>query len=193
MSEAKELISKIGRQENLAGSTVSLELHRSIFETDTWRDLPVMEDLELAWREYAECQNIIPNLTETRDRSSKDAIQSFTRCLDDGVIPPPETLYLINEALCRYLAANGDLSLDEGFFGRTHKKHLSYAFTYGAYTQRMKAFPTFLAVSKIKDKRVSQIDIAEEFLTWNRGDDTDPETFLRRWRRWRQASAEWAE
>jgi hypothetical protein len=193
MSKAKELISEVQRQENLAGSKESLELHRSIFESDAWRNFPVMESLELAWQEYAQSQTTIPDLAETRDRSSRDAIQSFTRCLEDGVIPPPETLYLINGALCRYLAANGDLSMDEAFFGRKHKKHLSYAFTYGAYTQRMKAFSTFLEISKIKDKRVSQVDIAEEFLTWSRSDDTDPETFLRRWRRWRKASAEWAE
>lgn len=193
MNTQECLLEELHQRENLTGSQKSLELYRSIFEGCALRDLPVMEDLELAWREYAECQNIIPDLVETRNRSSKDAIQSFTRCLDDGVIPPPETLYLINEALCRYLAANGDLSLDEGFFGRTHKRHLSYAFTYGANTRRMKVFSTFIAVSKLKDKRVSQVDIAEEFLTWSKGDDTDPETFLRRWRRWRQASAEWAE
>lgn len=115
MSEAKELMRKIGRQENLAGAKESLELHRSIFEGDAWKNLPVMESLELAWQEYAQSQTTIPDLAKTRDRSSRDAIQSFTRCLDDGAIPPPETLNLINEAFSRYLAANGDLSLDEGF------------------------------------------------------------------------------
>ena len=193
MTEAKELVSKIGRQENLAGATESFELHRSIFEGDAWRNLPVMESLELAWQEYAQSQTTIPDLAENRDRRSRDAIQSFTRCLDDGVIPPPETLCLINEALCRYLAANGDLSLDEGFFGSPHKKHSSYAFACGSNTDRMEAFTTFLTVSKFEDARVSQVNIAEEFLKHNNDDETDPETFLRLWRRWRQASNRWAE
>ena len=193
MSEAKELMSKIGGQENLAGATESLELHRSIFEGDAWKNLPVMESLELAWQEYAQSQTTIPDLAKTRDRSSRDAIQSFTRCLDDGAIPPPETLNLINEAFSRYLAANGDLSLDEGFFGSPHKKHSSYAFAYGSNTDRMKAFSTFLSVSKIEDARASQVNIAEEFLKYNNDDEADPETFLRLWRRWRQASANWAE
>ena len=193
MSKATELIREIQRQENLAGSTESLELHRSIFESDAWRNFPVMESLELAWQEYAQSQTTIPDLAETRYRSSRDAIQSFTRCLEDGVIPPPETLYLINDAFRRYLAANGDLSLDEGFLGSPHKKHSSYAFIYGSSTERMKAFSTFLEISKIIDKRASQVDVAEDFLKHGKDDETDPETFLRLWRRWRQASANWAE
>jgi len=193
MSGAKELISKIGRQENLAGATESLELHRSIFEGDTWKNLPVMESLELAWQEYAQSQTTIPDLAETRGRSSRDAIQSFTRCLEDGVIPPPETLNLLSTAFSRYLAANGNLSLDEGFFGRPHKKHSSYAFAHGSNTDRMKAFSTFLAVSKVEDPRASQVNIAEKFLKYDNDDEADAETFLRLWRRWRQASTKWAE
>ena len=193
MTEARKLISQIGRQENLTGSTESVELHRSIFEGDMWKDLPVMESLELAWQEYAQSQTTVPDLAETRDRSSRDAIQSFTRCLEDGVIPPPETLNLLRTAFSRYLAANGDLSLDEGFFGSPHKKHSSYAFAHGSNTDRMKAFSTFLAVSKIEDARESQVNIAEDFLKYDNDDETDAETFLRLWRRWRQASNKWAE
>lgn len=193
MSKATELISEIQRQENLVGSAESLELHRSIFESDAWRDLPVMESLELAWQEYAQSQTTVPDLAETRDRSSNDAVHSFTKCLESGVIPPPETLYLIDRAFSRYLTANGDLSLDEAFLGSPHKKHSSYAFIYGSSTERMKAFSTFLEISKIIDKRASQVDVAEEFLKHGKDDETDPETFLRLWRRWRQASANWAE
>lgn len=193
MTEARKLISQIGRQENLTGSIESLELHRSIFEGDMWKDLPVMESLELAWQEYAQSQTTVPDLAETRDRSSRDAIQSFTRCLEDGVIPPPETLNLLRTAFSRYLAANGDLSLDEGLFGSPHKKHSSYAFAHGSNTDRMKAFSTFLAVSKIEDARASQVNIAEEFLKYNNDDEADAETFLRLWRRWRQASNKWAD
>ena len=193
MSEAKELISKIGRQGNLTGSKESLELHRSIFEGDMWKDIPVMESLELAWQEYAQSQTTIPDLAETRDRSSKDAVRCFTKCIDAGVIPPPETLNLISTAFNRYLAANGDLSLDEGFFGSPHRKHSSYAFTNGSNTNRMKAFSTFLAISKIRDAQTSQVNIAEEFLKYNNDDEADPETFLRLWRRWRRASNMWAE
>lgn len=193
MSKATELISEIQRQENLVGSAESLELHRSIFESDAWRDLPVMESLELAWQEYAQSQTTVPDLAEIRDRSSNDAVHSFTKCLESGVIPPPETLYLIDRAFSRYLTANGDLSLDEAFLGSPHKKHSSYAFIYGSSTERMKAFSTFLEISKIIDKRASQVDVAEEFLKHGKDDETDPETFLRLWRRWRQASANWAE
>ncbi|MDB2380578.1 hypothetical protein N9W12_06825 [Luminiphilus sp.] len=193
MSKATELIREIQRQENLVGSAESLELHRSIFESDAWRDLPVMESLELAWQEYAQSQTTAPDLAETRDRSSRDAIQSFTRCLEDGVIPPPETLNLLSTAFSRYLAANGDLSLDEGFFGSPHKKNSSYAFAHGSNTARMKAFSTFLAVSKVEDVRASQVNIAEEFLKYNNDDEADVETFLRLWRRWRQASNKWSE
>jgi hypothetical protein len=57
----------------------------------------------------------------------------------------------------------------------------------------MKAFSTFLSISKIEDARASQVNIAEEFLKYNNDDEADPETFLRLWRRWRQASNKWAE
>ena len=106
----------------------------------------------------------------------------------------PETLNLLNpQHLVGTWPQTEISSLDEGFFGRPHKKHSSYAFAHGSNTDRMKAFSAFLAVSKIEDVRASQVNIAEEFLKDDNDDEADAETFLRLWRRWRQASNKWAE
>ena len=192
MSAAKETFRKIKEQSNLAGSHKTLELQRSFFEGEEWEDYPMMASLECAWREYAQSQEIIPELEDTRDRGRRDAIESYVKNLEWGILPPPETLLLLHNALERYLQANGDLSLDEAFFGEPHKKNSSYAMAWGSKHEQMMAVSTHIALSKISLKKMTRLEAVESMLSdFYQDFDTDPESLLRAWRRWRKASNKW--
>lgn len=153
-----------------------------------------MASLEYAWQEYAQSQDIVPKLGDTRDRERRDAIDSYVKNLDWGILPPPETLLLLHDALTRYLRANGDLSLDEAFFGKPHKKNSSYAMAWGSNHEKMSAVATHIGLSKISPKKMTQLEAVESMLSdFYRDFDTDPESLLRAWRRWRKASTKWTD
>ena len=188
MSKADEVFAKLEQQRNIAGSGDSLRLQRSLFECDEWKDYPALASLELAWQEYARSQDV------TRDNESRDALHSFVSNLDFGLLPPPETLLLVHEALQRYLRSNGEISLDEAFFGKPHKKNSSYAMAWGSNNEKMMAVSIHVALSKISPRKVTQLDAVETMLTaFNQDYDTDPESLLRSWRRWRNAAKKWSD
>ena len=192
MSKAEEVFKALKKQENIAGSTESLRLQRSIFEGDAWADYPVLASLELAWQEYARTQDIAPDLANTRDEESRDALHSFVSNLEFGMLPPPEALLLIHDALQRYLRSNGEISLDEAFFGKPHKKNSSYAMAWGSNYEKMMAVSLHVALSQISPKKMTQLDAVETMLTaFHQDYDTDPESLLRSWRRWRNATKKW--
>ena len=194
MNTQDSLLEQLLQTENLAGSQKSLELYRSFFESNTWEDYPIKASLELAWQDYAEKQELIPDLAKTRDRTRRDAVSSFVKNVEWGILPPPETLLLIHDALRRYLNSNGDLSLDEAFFGKPHKQNSSYAMAWGSNHEKMMAISSHIALSKISPSKMTQVQAVELMLTEFHQDlETDPESLLRSWRRWRKASKKWTE
>ncbi len=193
MSKAKEILRALDEEPNLVGSHKSFELMRSFFEGDGWANY-LMASLELAWQEHAQSQDIIPDLGITRDSHSRDAIDSLINNVDRGTFPPPETLILLTRALQRYLDADGDLSLDEAFFGKTHKKNASYAMAFGKKSRKMRAVSFHIALSHIGPKKRTQLEAVESMLTnFFQDFETDPESLLRTWRRWRKASDQWSD
>ena len=194
MIKADEVFAALEQRENIAGSADSLRLQRSLFECDEWKNYPALASLELAWQEYARAQNIIPDLADTRDEESRDALHSFVHNVEFGILPPPETLLLLHDALQRYLRSNGELSLDEAFFGKPHKKNSSYAMAWGSNYEKMMAVSLHVAISQISSKKMTQLDAVETMLTaFHQDYDTDPESLLRSWRRWRNANKKWSD
>ena len=194
MNTHEHVLEELVQTENLAGSEKSLELYRSFFEGNAWEEYPIKASLERAWQDYAERQELIPDLVKTRDRKRRDAVSSFVKNVDWGILPPPETLFLIHDALQRYLNSNGDLSLDEAFFGRPHKKNSSYAMAWGSNHEKMMAISLHIALSKVSPKKMTQLQAVEVMLTeFHQDFETDTESLLRSWRRWRKASKKWTE
>jgi hypothetical protein len=80
-------------------------------------------DLEVAWRTVAN-----EFLHEGRDRQPSDnPLSSLAYYMEMGIYPPPEVLLAISNIFELYMHATGDISLDEAFFGKPHKKRTSYA------------------------------------------------------------------
>lgn len=193
MSEYKTPQTQATLKTNLAGSKESLKTCREMFSRDSWKDHPQTKALEAAWRSYT-ASNLSPeDYSGTRGLSRRDAIHSFVDNVNAGAFPPPEVLLLITQALQQYLSAAGSISLDESFFGRPHRKNTSYAAAFGRQ-QTMSEVDMHLAAARLNDTKTSQAKIIEKLLEEKKDDfDTDPESVLRSWRRWKQASAHWAD
>ena len=192
MASARELLEMLQKTENLVGSASSLKLYRQIFEGEDWKNFVFLEALELAWQRYAALVDEPEDLYESRGIEGRDALYLFMRNVQGGFLPPPEALLPIAEAFERYLNANGQLSLDEAFFGKPHKRNSSYAIAWGSTYQLMERVEFFFALGGVGKDQNSQIRALE--IAWDpffRDYEFDPETLLRTWRRWLKLSHDW--
>ena len=193
MATFRETDEERGGLANIAGSRRSLELYKSLFNSNDLADWDVFADLEAGWNDYAAGKHKLMDLEGGRERYHGDAIGSFVSNLENGLIPPPETLLALCDALNRYLMCNGSMSLDEAFFGERHAKNTSYAMAKGTNALKMGAFDALLKIEKLKANPARQVELAEDFLADSSEDEIDPESFLRSLRRWRQASRKWSD
>ena len=192
MAMFRKTYEELGMLANVAGSHRCLKLYKSLFNSSDLDAWGAFANLEAGWNGYAKDHELL-DLEGDRERYQGDAIDSFISNLENGFIPPPETLLALCDALSRYLVYNGSLSLDEAFFGEPHAKNTSYAMEKGTHARKIGAFSTLISIEKLKGKPASQVKSAEDFLADSSEDEIDPESFLRSWRRWRKASTKWSE
>ena len=179
---------------NTVGSENYLKVYRAFFQTSAWEDHIFKRPLEEAWQSYAHSQKVKPDLAQERDNKKRDAFDSFVTNVQFGILPTPETLLIMAEAMQTYLQGNGDISLDEAFFGRKHKKNTSYAMSFGSNHRLMQKVSLWIAAHKIGNNKTSQLNVVTKLLQEFGDDyDTDPETLLRSWRRWRRQTKKWGD
>lgn len=193
MAMVKEALERCSAQENLVGSRLSLNLYKSLFKSSDLDEWGVLADLEAGWTDYAREQHELLDLEGDRERYQGDAIGSFISNLEQGFIPPPETLLALYDALSHYLMCNGSMSLDQALLGVPHVKNSSYAMAKGTNAGRMSAFSTLMGIEKQRKKPPTQMQVAEDFLADSDDAEIDHESFLRSWRRWRNAVKKWAD
>lgn len=193
MTQIKEILDKCRRSKNITGSPRTFSLYKSLFHGDEWKDFPFIASLQRAWATQAHSEGPLVDLNKDRESYEGDAVSAFIYHVESGFIPPPEAMLAISDALQRYLACNGTLSLDESFFGVKHTKNTSYAMAKGANQLRMRAFSLEVSLEQHKDRSKSQVQIAEEFIASSDDREIDAETLLRAWRRWRKASDKWSD
>ncbi|RUP78608.1 hypothetical protein C7Y69_14835 [Alteromonas sp. KS69] len=127
--------------------------------------------------------------TDEKIESGITPLGDFLDSVSNGLYPPPEIMRTIAACFKYYLNARGKVSLEHIFFGREtvgvgnesarrSKENLMKGFTF-QYQFLLQIRP-----------HLSQLEIAQEFLNHRGADDTDPESFLRSWRRWRKSSEE---
>tara|TARA_Y100000052_G_C2954123_1_gene89138 strand:- start:2768 stop:3445 length:678 start_codon:yes stop_codon:yes gene_type:complete len=127
--------------------------------------------------------------TDEKIESGITPLGDFLDSVSNGLYPPPEIMRTIAACFKYYLNARGKVSLEHIFFGRetvgvgnesarSSKENLMKGFTF-QYQFLLQIRP-----------HLSQLEIAQEFLNHRGADDTDPESFLRNWRRWRKSSEE---
>lgn len=127
--------------------------------------------------------------TDEKIESGITPLGDFLDSVSNGLYPPPEIMRTIAACFKYYLNAKGKVSLEHIFFGREtvgvgnesarrSKENLMKGFNF-QYEFLLQIRP-----------HLSQLEIAQEFLNHRGAHDTDPESFLRSWRRWKKRSEE---
>ena len=106
-------------------------------------------------------------------------ISEFTYYVEMGKYPPPEIMVELMEAFLKYFESDGDISLEEAFFGSPHSKRKSISYKQN-YFLRHADFEVFI----FEGDFCSLNDAAEKFLA-DRPEETDQDSFLRDYRRWK--------
>jgi hypothetical protein len=113
-------------------------------------------------------------------------IELFVDMISEGLYPPPEFLMLISYILDMYFINEGDVELEEVFFGHRRKNTGNFAGRKAnkrKYEKRYEKFEeTYLEVKEILDFDFSLAAFAEFYF---KGEEVDVETFLRGRRRWK--------
>ncbi|EIA0834878.1 hypothetical protein ACN5YO_001941 [Vibrio parahaemolyticus] len=114
-------------------------------------------------------------------------LAALAYCLEAGVYPPPSVLLQIADTYKGYVHKQGEIGLEEAYFGKPIKGMGNYA------ARKAKSFDVMMLNTAIQletlttdeKKRRSQVEIAEEYLD-RKGSEEDPEHLLRKLRRLRQ-------
>lgn len=100
----------------------------------TWADVAACKDeldrgltpmLREQWQ--ALCKVEVPEYKRVEADSDDHPLRVLFRCISYGRYPPPQLLMAMRGAFDEYLEAGGDLTLEEAFFGKPHRRAGSYA------------------------------------------------------------------
>lgn len=146
-----------------------------------------VEELEEIWEEQR--SSFFSWWENSKDSSqiAEHPLAALAYCLEAGVYPPPSVLLQIAETYKGYIHKQGEISLEDAFFGKPVKGMGNYA------ARKAKSRDVTMLHMQIQletlvvddNKRRSQIDIAEEYLD-KKGSEEDPEHLLRQLRRLRK-------
>ena len=178
-------------------ATMWRDILGSTSEVDSFHQL---NKLENAWQSLASGQDERP-----RDDLGSHLIFRLINDIDSGNFPPPEILLVISNLLKYYVTQEGNISLDEAFFGRRHAKSKSIAHLSKGWDD-YKAFNAMLEdttrhfewqpewdMYPFREPHWSLEECAEAFLTHryrnNHPTTPDVDSFLRAFRRWKKANS----
>lgn len=163
---------------------------RAAYKTGNY---PALCKLESTWQEI---QAVTPEYDRDIDMA-ENPLLAFQFITDIGYFPPPEILLAVSCCIKQYLNSGGNISLDEAFFGKSHKKTDSFAYAHHKEYNKYGVFHLRWAKSDCVYKANGFTDIsslpletrAEQFLDETFGKDAwteeiDLESFLRGYRRW---------
>jgi hypothetical protein len=121
----------------------------------------------------------------------KTPLDAFMFFLERCQYPPPEILIALSDCFNLYLGAGGSLELEQVFFANKRVKKIGNA---SAQINRDKKYQWFELLSSFleatdsagKYKSTSKVEQVTRFLTEKGDYDTDPESFLRGYNRWKE-------
>lgn len=107
--------------------------------------------------------------------------------------PPPEILSAVSQSVGLYLKKKGSLSLDESLLGQVHKKNSSIAFLSSTSGKFFLFHKLWVELGSL-DKELNGLSMEQKvenylnspFCTPSQKEQTDIDTFLRNYRRWRK-------
>ena len=166
------------------------ELLKASFVHDEY---PVYAGLEHSWRSLDSSYYDVIN---REDHPAGDPLSSFSYNVNIGFYPPPEIMLIFGIAIERYFDSNGNISLDEAFFGEKHQKTKSLA--YKKHKKRKYMFFDFYVRNKQAKNKDSKLSLEEHvsnlledthpftLIASGFSPDVDVDTFLRGYRRWKK-------
>ena len=100
--------------------------------------------------------------------------------------PPPETVLAIGEIFRHYLKSKGELSLDQAFFGKPHKKKQSLAFNVSR-DEEFQKFENEIFLRDFSMIKSDKFETREDIAKRLKGDDLiiSPENYTRAFDMWR--------
>lgn len=155
-------------------------------------DIPELFLLEKSWQSLAQ-ESPYTKMEQDREAKYENPFFLFMSFVKGGVYPPPEIMLSLLQCFRLYMDCGGEKSLDEIFFGKPHKKKSSKAFEWHQIDKYIVFGINFHSKNippgtDLNLKGKSLVERAEIYLKWNNKNDTetDPESFLRGYRRWRK-------
>lgn len=156
----------------------------------------LLHSFETAWQwlsfRYGKNADGGPLIERATNPAGSTALEKFSVLVDQGFYPPPEIMLSIADCFQRYLSEKGDVSLDEIFFGKPHKKRDSFSFKKSHYTRYL-LFHMMVQGDYYKNQHLGEPlhsleEIAEVHLALSNNPDIpeDIDTFLRGYRRWKR-------
>lgn len=143
---------------------------------------PVLDGLEQSWQLLEQDYNFeFENLVDRKNRNAETPLKEFLYCIDMGFYPPPEVLLAIVDIFEHYLRSEGNLSLEDVFFGKTEKGIGNYA---ARKSRNDVLFYLGFCIS-LNHEGKSQLEIAEEVVNHLKLKD-EPESLLRQYRRFKK-------
>lgn len=164
---------------------------RSLLEVAN--NYPALNGLEVGWGLLSKLYTVV----EREKHPTETPLESLLYYVDAGVYPPPEILIAIAQCFRTYFGGNGNLSLDECFFGEPHKKTSSPAYIKNKQWSYSTFHDLFVTDSSVEENKsgVKQRNSLEEdgeyYLNHFYGSEyakiVDLDSFLRGYRRWKES------
>jgi hypothetical protein len=161
------------------------------YSQENWNK-PELYLLEKCWQSLIQ-EYPNPELQLDRDKKDDTPLLQFMGLVRSGIYPPPEIMLSLLQCFDLYFLSAGKKSLDEVFFGHPHKNKSSQAFEMHQFYKYI-SFGLHFDVKKMMPgtglslKGKSMVERAELYLQWTNPNntETDPESFLKGYRRWRK-------
>jgi hypothetical protein len=180
---------------------------------DSSAEYPWAESLEDEWKVLSEYQtfNNLPIFPrESFQKSHKTPLKAFLTQMENGFYPPPEILLTIADSFNIYFMSEGEVGLEEAFFGLPKKGIGNYSARLSAFDKYKKFYVAYRLRLLFKDKKkISLTKFAEDYFynkinpifeglqdsdgseliiyNENHNEGIDIDNFLRGFRRWRKA------
>lgn len=135
---------------------------------------PALDGLEMRWQEL-EHRFADSNRREDLPRTSAHPLSALFYYVEAGFYPPPELLLALLDAWEVYLAARGEISLDEAFFGPAKKKAGNYS---RQAASRLQKYVLSMQMHSLRRQGFSKLKAAEK-ISETLGGRMEPETIAR--------------
>lgn len=173
----------------------NLNEFRGIFESQQPKDKNIFQALEHQWSQAIahisfsiDGEEIQYGRNLIQYDSDKTPIEVFVNMIKTGIYPPPEFLFLLAYIFDMYFQNEGEVKLEEIFFGSPQRPFGNFAARKAkSSNDKYEAFESaYEAAKEIADFDFTLTRFAEVYFKSSKNNEIDIESFLRGRRRWKE-------